>query len=230
MNFWDTEQIPYSWKPGSVTTLWQGSDNARNSNANPNAADWQHVDIDYRYNAQGFRTHDLNSLLGQSVDVALGCSFTEGIGLSAAQSWPSLIEQRRRMPMLNLGLGSGTTDTVARILTNISGLYNIQTVFILWPYWERFEMYHDESIVNILPYNAENHHLWYMENPMAQQRYQKNKNTVDMLANIHKFSVIEMCARKFTDELIQDRARDGLHPGIQTHISLSKIFLDGLTQ
>lgn len=230
MNFWATGQIPHSWKPGNVTALWQGTDTVKNFATNPNAADWQNIDIDYRYNPQGFRTHDLKHLLGQSVDVALGCSFTEGIGLPAQQSWPRLIEQHRGLPMLNLGLGGGATDTVARILTNISGLYNIQSVFILWPYQERFELYTTDSVKSIQPYNASGHHIWNMDEGVSEQRYQRNKNTVDMLATIHKFSVIELSTRQVTDELIKDLARDGLHAGPNTHISLSKIMLAKLTQ
>lgn len=230
MNFWTPGQIPCSWKPGNVTTLWQGSDNVKNFTANPNAADWQNIDINYQYNAQGFRTHDLNHLRGQPVDVALGCSFTEGIGLPAHQTWPSLIEKNRGLPMLNLGLGSGTTDTVARILTNIAGLYDIQVVFILWPYRERFELYTVDSVKTILSYNANNHHIWNMDDDISEQRYQKNKNIVTMLSTIHKFSVIEMTARQFTDKLVIDMARDGLHAGPETHVSLSKIMLAKLTQ
>jgi hypothetical protein len=230
MNFWATGQIPYSWKPGNVTTAWQGTDNIKNLAANPEADIWQNVDIGYQYNAQGFRTYDLNSLLGQPVDVALGCSFTEGIGLPAHQSWPSLIEQQRGLTMLNLGLGSGTTDTVARILCNIAGLYDIQAVFILWPYWERFEVYTTDSVKTIMPYNAQTHHIWNMDADVSEQRYQRNKNTVAMLSTIHKFSVSEMSARQVTDEFIQDRARDGTHAGPLSNVRLSEIFLDSLTQ
>jgi hypothetical protein len=231
MNYWGLQQLPYRYPFRDTKSKWSYFDDLVNFAKNRNAADWLNIEIQYEFNSHGFRTHDLNGLLGQSVDVALGCSFTAGVGLPASMTWPTLIEQQRSQPMLNLGVAGGSTDTVARILTNISGLYQIKSVFILWPFAERFELYGNDSIKNTLPTNARDMHLWNMDEDTSEQRYRKNKNIVDMLSQIHKFSVSEYSVAEVFDNAVQmDSARDGAHPGPKTNIRLADILLGNLTQ
>lgn len=233
MNYCGTKQLPCNMDNANMVKIWHGYDNHVNFKNNPNAADWLNIEIQYEFNSHGFRTHDLNALLGQPVDVALGCSYTEGTGLPASMIWPTLIEQQRNQPMLNLGVGSGSTDTVARILTNIAGLYQIKSVFILWPFKERFELYGNNSITHILPHSPklQNVHLWNMDEDISEQRYRKNKNIVDMLSKIHKFSVSEFSVAEVLGNAVQiDSARDGAHAGPKTNIRLADILLGNLTQ
>lgn len=234
-NFWRMGRLPYRWYNPTNDNIrkWYGTDSPENFALNPNRSDWDNIEIEYKFNTQAFRTYDLNEFLGQPVDVALGCSHTEGVGLPVSMTWPYLVEQQRDQPILNLGVGAGSTDTVARILTNIAGSYQIKSVFILWPQKSRFELYDNCKISNILPHNAEHMHLWNMDEQMAEQRYQKNKIIVDMLSQIHKFSVAEFEIEDiFTPNSVitKDTARDGMHPGPKSNIDLANILLGKLTQ
>jgi hypothetical protein len=219
INFWGVGQIPYSWNPKNKTLLWSGLDNQYN--ADPN---WNQGDINYKYNNQGFRTHDLLELDGQTVDIALGCSFTEGIGLPVDCVWPSLIEQQTNLPMLNLGLGGGSTDTVARVLTNVCSLYKINTVYILWPSINRFENTQHNNINRVLPQNAKPEYVWFLDEENSAQRFYKNQILVRQLSKVYNFDIKE---RNILDDwqILGDQARDQAHAGVLSHQNLAKIFL-----
>lgn len=220
--------MPHSWHPSNTTTMWSGSDTRENIQPN-----WSDISIDYRFNDYGFRTHGLKPLLSQKVDVALGCSFTEGVGLPIESVWPSLIEQDRPYPMLNLGIGGASTDTVARILTNISGLYNIQTVFILWPEASRFEQYFpdfaESPILSITPGLASIEHVWYMDQINAQQRFLRNQTIVQLLSDVHNFQVIDQTLDAATKTIPFEPARDGCHWGFKPNQIMAELFLNKLT-
>jgi hypothetical protein len=219
INFWGIGQIPYSWNPKDTNLLWSGFDNKYN--ADPN---WNQGVISYNYNRQGFRTRDLIELYGQVVNIALGCSFTEGIGLPIDTIWPSLIEQHTSLPILNLGLGSGSTDSVARILTNVCSLYKINTVYILWPSINRFELTQFDKIDVVLPQNAKLEHIWYLDEENSKQRFFKNQILVKQLATVYNFKIKE-CTMQDNWQILRDLARDQLHAGILSHQKLAKIFL-----
>ena len=151
MNYFESGVMPFSWHPKNQTRLWSGTDSPEGLVKNPNKDFWNNVAISYKYNPQGFRTHNLADYLGQTVDIALGCSFTEGVAMPVEHIWPSLIEQTTGITMLNMGLGGGATDTVARILTNIAPLFKINNAYILWPKIDRFEIYNQHDIEHIMP-------------------------------------------------------------------------------
>jgi len=231
MNFWQQKQIPYSWLPKNANMLWSGSDLESNYLANPKKADWANINISYQYNAQGFRTHDLISLYRQKVDVALGCSQTEGIGLPVEANWPSQLALGRPYPMLNLGISTGTTDTVARILTNVAGLYDIQTVFILWPEKARFETYAGIQIIPKGPGYSKIEEVWYMDNSMSEQRFNKNQSIVYMLRDQYGFKIVEDSAYTVCRGMPRgnvDPARDGMHFGFETQKGIAGKFLNAV--
>lgn len=231
MNHWESKQTPFSWQPKGITKAWSGSDHADSLYNNPQKDLWDGVNIDYQYNSQGFRTHDLESLYDAKVDIALGCSLTEGIGLPAHASWPSLVQEHRKYPMLNFGIKSGSTDTVARILTNINGLYDIQTVFILWPESARFELYYQHKVEPVIPTTARSEHVWYMESEgsqVPQQRFYKNQ----LIVRSFGLNILELTAAtvfKPESRGAPDKARDGQHYGYQSQRIVSWEFIKLLT-
>lgn len=227
MNFWQQQILPESWRPKNATNLWMGTDTQENFAANP-IDKWQSVEIIYKHNSNGFRTHELSDFLGKEVNVALGCSLTEGIGVPIENVWTSLIEQNLGTTLLNLGLGGGSTDTVSRILTNISGLFQIKKVFILWPSMHRSEFYNENnnSIDCMGPWNTSEKYLWNMADKHSLQRFYKNKNIVDLLSTQYGFETIELKAKDAIESIPRiDPARDGKHFGITPNIQLAEWFL-----
>lgn len=76
-------------------------------------------DIEYRYNAQGFRCLEFADIPVDSFVVAsVGCSNTEGIGLPVEHTWPSLLCGKLATPLgkvsnVNLGLGASSNQHIA---------------------------------------------------------------------------------------------------------------------
>ena len=227
MNYWQQNRLPLSWRPKNTTNLWMGVDTEKNFLTNP-IDKWQGVEINYKHNSDGFRTHELSDFLGKKVNIAVGCSFTEGVGLPVENVWPSILEQKLGIPLLNLGLGGGSTDTAARILTNIAGLFQIKKVFVLWPSIHRFEFY--DEIKNEIgargPWDTNKNYIWNMSNSNSLQRLYKNKNIVDLLANQYGFEVIELTVENVINTIPNvDPARDNKHFGITPNIKLAEWFL-----
>lgn len=230
MNHWLPQQIPYNQNAKNVTLQWHATDTETAFKQNTNRDRWQSTEISYQFNAQGFRTHDLVDLYNKKVDIALGCSFTEGTGMPVEFVWPALIEKKSQFPMLNLGYNGGSGDSVARILTNVCGLYQIQTVYVLWPDLARFELCTDHGIDTIQPMNSKIEYAWNMEDSVAVQRFYRNQSRVGLLSKSYKFKVKEFSVQKFNNRYSQlnqlcDVARDGLHYGFESNQEIAEILL-----
>jgi hypothetical protein len=230
MNHWISQQIPYNYNKKNVTVQWYGTDTETALSRNPDREKWNRVKIAYQFNAQGFRTHDLVEMYNKKVDIALGCSFAQGVGMPVEFVWPALIEKKSQFPMLNLGYSGGSGDSVARILTNICGLYQIQTVYILWPDLARFELYTDDGINTVQPMNPKIEYAWNMEDSVAVQRFYQNQSRVALLSEIYKFRVKQLTVQEFNRSysqrnLLCDVARDGLHYGFESNQEIAEILL-----
>ena len=228
MNHWAHKQLPFSWQPKDIRLQWSGSDHADSLYNNSQKDAWNNIDISYQYNAQGYRTKDLIGMYDKKVDIALGCSLTEGIGLPIGGTWPSLVEESRDYPMLNLGIQCGSTDTVARMLTNCMGLFDIQQVFILWPDFSRFEIYHEDHVEPVIPSTASTKHVWFMDKETSQNRFYKNQLLIHSLG----VNVVELIAETVFNPKSRgapDKARDGQHYGYQSQRIVSWEFIKALT-
>lgn len=219
LNFWQEKIVPYSWYRKDQTVFWSGTDIPENQDLN-----WQES-ISYKFNLQGFRTYDFNLVKNEKINIALGCSQTLGIGLPVEMTWPYLIETQTNIKTLNLGLGGASTDTVARILTNISGLFDIESVYILWPSYKRFENYFENHIQEMVPHNATLEHVWYMSEHNSQQRFYKNQSIVYKLQKLYNFKLHQLDYDKTNWRIIGDLARDRIHYGFKSNINLVKLFL-----
>lgn len=231
INYWEKKTIPSTWNPKNTQQKWSGSDTLERFKQNPEFAKWQNIDITYNFSNEGFRTYNFDFLINKEIDVALGCSHTMGVGLPADWVWPSIVEKSRPYPMLNLGLGAGTSDTVARILTNITGLFQINTVFILWPDNRRFEIYNDKTADFLVPNHCNLEHTWNMDQKISDQRFYKNKLIVDLLGHntVNHTDEKNSDDRIFKGRQLLDRARDGMHYGPESHKLIAKLFLEKLT-
>jgi hypothetical protein len=220
INHWQEKTIPYSWYLKNTTEDWSGSDQFPAKNPA-----WQNA-ITYKFSNEGFRTHNFADVGTQKINIALGCSHTMGIGISYEMTWPYHIENQTGIKTLNLGLGQGSSDTVARILTNVCGIFDINTVYILWPTSNRFEIYHENSIESIIPSSAELQHVWYIDDCNSFQRLCKNKHIVYNLQKMFKFNLEEIESNSRW-AVPGDLARDQLHNGPKSNLNLSNLFLTG---
>lgn len=73
---------------------------------------WIDTPIEYQFNSKGFRCEEFEPL---PCVVFLGCSFTMGIGLPVADTWPSIVAKKLGLANFNLGIGGGSNDTAFRL-------------------------------------------------------------------------------------------------------------------
>ena len=230
MNNFKIGIIPYSWNFKNATVDWAQCEEEKHV-----APGWENIDIKYRFNAQGFRTYDLERLYGQRVSIALGCSCTEGVGMPEDKIWSALVEKSLDHPVLNLGIQGGSGDTVVRILTNVCSLYDIQNVYILWPESSRFEKYYTKDntphslTAHRISRNKMYNELWATDLAMSNQRFYKNQLLVQCLSKIYNFTLKEhmlgypIAGGQLIDH---DSARDGLHPGPKQHQLIARNFIN----
>ena len=69
------------------------------------------TNVKYTFNEMGYRTHSFNSIEKDFV-LCLGCSYTEGIGVGDADTWPAKLEQLSGMQTINLGMGGCSTQSI----------------------------------------------------------------------------------------------------------------------
>ena len=69
--------------------------------------------INYKINSYGFRAEEF--VEGQPCIVALGCSYTVGIGLPYKDIWPTLVGNALGLPVYNLAWGGSSADTCFRM-------------------------------------------------------------------------------------------------------------------
>lgn len=113
-------------KPCATLNHWQGMDNpeAYHKNMEDPASrklleqnNWVDSVIEYHANSWGFRSNIEYDLVQEPCIVALGCSFTFGVGLHEYQTWPSLLGELLGVRVLNLGMPGHSLDLNSLWLT-----------------------------------------------------------------------------------------------------------------
>ena len=102
-------------------TLYQFQDNLRQGHI---PEDYQQPEcITYKFNSQGFRTSELSSYTHNEFLLALGCSYTQGVGLRQSETWCEILANNLDIQCMNLALGGTGVDyvyyqTLAYVRTN----------------------------------------------------------------------------------------------------------------
>ena len=187
--------------------------------------------IEYKFNSNGFRDDELDSK-PKEVDVYLGCSFTNGIGLHKEKIWPSLLSSELNFPSINAGIDGVGVITQYRTLMFLYQKFKIRNVFHFMPLTHvRWEWYN--SVENKY-YNWKIGHpnpaipLAYIENISLQVHvFLKGMRQVCSEHNTNYINVTEYPEYTPTS-LIENRARDLHHRGFEFHKVLTKKFIEQL--
>jgi hypothetical protein len=218
---------------------WSGSDNLSNYEENIQKADtckyfdeqgWlkNETAIVYKYNQQGFRSDNFD--LRPSY-LALGCSFTEGVGLPIEQTWPFLLSKKISKNIWNLGVSGAGLDSCFRLLDYYINKLNILGVFLLIPDASRFEIHTPSETIYYNPYweNLNNpgelliKKLWYSNDDNSY--YNKRKNLL-ALEHLCSSKGIKLLFRQCSDlsTTPPSFARDMQHDGYRGHIQVANLF------
>jgi hypothetical protein len=212
---WTTTPISY----------WSGSDNKQTYHGhlkNPGHRellekyDWIDTQIEYNANRQSFRADEFDN---RPCGVALGCSFTRGIGLHNHQVWPSVLSTLSGLHFWNLGVGGGAMDTCTRLLDYYIGKLKPQIVVLFEPPKRRFE-YHEDGFWHVMGLNSppfqdfQKVYYAYDENSIVNHR--RNMLSMQQICaqnNVPFYSWACTDNRVFPPIERSDLARDLLHQG-----------------
>jgi hypothetical protein len=191
--------------------------------------------ITYKFNSSGFRSNEFTDAPGF---IALGCSYTVGIGLPIDQVWPSLVSERTGLAAWNLGIGGGSMDTCFRLLDGYIEELKPKFVMLLRPAASRFEIYDHLGVKNILPNmdpgseHPELQKLWYAYDQNQIINFYKNTIAITHLCNMHNVKLIikdskaDLSINPSPDAY--PAARDLSHSGHASHIWCAERFLKDL--
>lgn len=132
--------------------------------------------ITYEINSEGFRGREFDTNADNLV--ALGCSYTMGIGLPWHCLWPTLVGQRLGLSVCNLSWGGISADTCYRLAEYWVPALRPRLVVMLTPPLNRFELHTTSDSIpveNFMP-NCESVN-WDDVKPFLRHYWTANQNS-----------------------------------------------------
>lgn len=134
------------WSGSDTQELWKNHMNNSDTRKYLESMGWDNeYAIEYKFNSCGFRDDEFDQ---RPNCIAIGCSFTEGVGLQQENIWPTKLTEFLGIHVWNLGVGAGAADTCFRILDHYVKLLNPQAVFLLVPPLMRVELHIKNEVVS----------------------------------------------------------------------------------
>jgi hypothetical protein len=191
---------------------------------------WRDYPLRYRTNSQGYRTEEFDSIDWSQSVVFFGCSnvYGEGIGLehTAAGLTPGGV---------NLGMGGAGPDFILANSIRLanSGVSPRACVYV-WPNWSRCLEYITEDRVELWgPWNVTSSQAWawpFMQDDLkAQQQALDCYNQINRLWSCpivhvsYRWELCQLLGSACEYVAIVDRARDLIHPGIESNKNLARL-------
>ena len=194
------------------TVNWIGIDTQENWIQNSNDPErcarlaqsgWdQHTNIEYKLNSHAFRCPEFDA---SAKIIALGCSFTFGVGLHLNQTWPWMLSQIIGRPVWNLATGSASLDTCYRVLDYYLQHLNVECVILCEPDQDRFEIWQEHLIQNhINPDRGSDStkpwtKVWYSSPMNAALNKEKNIRSMQHICQIAKVRFINFHVHKASE-------------------------------
>jgi hypothetical protein len=177
----------------------------------------QYEPIQYQFNELGYRHSSPEQYRGHEI-LAIGDSFTLGLGVNRADTWPEQLSQMLDYPVLNFSLNGASNDWIARKTAVLLEYFQPRCVIVHYSYSHRRE--NDRSD-------------WTdSERTLCEAQHTEEENLINWQTN--KSKLAQVCkgiplihtaitnwhTQPVSDVLVAqqiDLARDGFHYGPNTH-------------
>jgi hypothetical protein len=202
--------------------------------------------ITYDINSHGFRSQDFDTL-GDCM-IAVGCSFTVGIGLPSGVIWPTLLGKKLNLDVANLAWGGNSADTCFRLAEYWIPRLRPKAVAMLAPPRARLELLVDHTVrAGLVPaevflpesksmmFDAKNNDFlkhWFLVEENHRINQTKNILAIKQMCHDHNIPcVIEIAL----DHMHWSRseigyARDCMHGGPKIHKTIAEKMYNDLTK
>jgi hypothetical protein len=230
--FWCANKI-LKWFPTDTQELYEQNLKDPIQKQQLDEYGWVDADITYINNSHGFRTSEFEP---SENFLALGCSFTQGIGLPQHCVWPELLSNLVNIPVFNLGVPGSSLDTCYRVAKHYVPLLKPKFVVMLQPEHTRMEIFLEDSVYIHLPSSPDFLNFqksywiksWYANEQNSKTLMQKN---IDAIAWVCKQNQVDFY--QVDHDLVYkyhgpqlDLARDLKHSGKKFHKKLAKLFFE----
>lgn len=187
--------------------------------------------VTYRFNELGFRDCPVADYQGNEI-LAIGDSFTLGLGVNVEQTWPKIFEKLLRYPVRNFSLNGASNDWMARKTNQLLEYFTPRAIVVHYSFSHRrerpFADWHDDERTECDPIYTEQQNL---------DNWKKNYTVFENLniPVIHSFiSDWDPAGINYKDHGCNmlapvkklDLARDGFHYGVKTHQMLAQQLAD----
>lgn len=192
--------------------------------------------ITYCFNSLGFRDYSTSADFTSDDDnlVALGCSFTMGIGLPWKSIWPTLLGQELNLRVCNFGWGGASADQCYRYAEYWIPELKPRLVVLLNPPRGRMELLVDEATGRAKPiWSHDTDHDPFVKQWLsvdANARLNNRKNSGAIGAICHQlgipFLTYEADEWMSRSREIAGYARDYFHAGPEGHKTFTDRIID----
>lgn len=196
--------------------------------------------ITYDINSYGFRCAEFDD---QDCMIALGCSFTIGIGLPLDSTWPQIVGKQLGLVPYTLAWGGASADTCFRLAEYWVPRLMPKAVFMLSPPPSRFELIRAVGYPPIEIYlpHSESHSATEIDNFLKHWHTMEENSRLNYKKN--KLAIKAMCADLDIPCFMYDAfehmsmsreevgyARDRMHAGPIGHHRLAERMLNDSTK
>jgi hypothetical protein len=196
--------------------------------------------ITYKINSYGFRSDEIDD---RDCMLALGCSFTIGIGLPVESTWPQIVGRQLGLVPYTMAWGGTSADTCFRLAEYWIPQLKPKAVFMLTPPPSRFELIRASGVPPVENYMPQSESCSATE----IDSFLKHWHTMDENSRLNqkknKLAIQAMCAEVDTPFFVYDAfdhmamsreeigyARDCMHAGPGGHIRLAERMLNDLSK
>lgn len=192
--------------------------------------------ITYRINSEGFRSEEFDPQAASLV--ALGCSYTIGIGLPESATWSYLVSQALGLKNYNLAWGGTSADTCFMLAQYWLPVLRPQLVVMAAPPRHRFDLITGDPVLPHATYLPSHETNVFEPSDFVKNWFLNDKNSALNTAK-NRLAVEGLCARLGIrcltyyshDWFAKDRetaeyARDRLHAGPRAHAIFAEAILN----
>lgn len=228
----------------SSTVLdWVGSDSksnfTKNSQSMPTQWHYNHHAPTYVRNSLGHRSKEIDDLDFDNYILYVGCSHTEGIGVSQEHTFATLLSSKLNCDFYNMGVGSTGMDVTLHNLVIWFSVFNRKPKFVIiqWPDFTRVLTGYSSNFLrpNGL-WKGNDEYNRFIDLGISLEYFESKKimahhiikNMIDVPTVYFGLKGLVQFDDNTLIEKIIDNGRDLMHPGILSHRKFADSIYDHL--
>jgi hypothetical protein len=192
---------------------------------------WVDHKIEYQYNAQGFRSREID--LTQPGFAVFGCSFTQGLGLPVDELYHERISKELSLPVDNFGVFGASNGLAFRLAHYWLPIIKPRFVILQTTFRERFEIINQYNVSTVMSpqfdeaTTQEVFRDWWFTDANSIADKQRNELAIQQVCHQLDIPVLVIDVEDFRNPVL-GLSRDLTHPGPPSHHRVHAQIIDHL--